>query len=197
MSFTRSFLAALGLSKEQENAVMDEHTNVVDGFQKTLNQYKTDAEKYKAEADKLAGIQKELDSMKDYQAKYESEHSAFETYKQGVESEKTDQKVKAALGQLCLDEKINPKRVEAVVRLIDRAGMKLTADGKLENEAAIRESIKKDFSDYITTDKEKGANPGNPPDKDKGGFSGMSLAEKMAYANQHPDAPEVKEWLSK
>lgn len=69
-------------TEEIENRLVALHLGVVDPL-------KDDLTKYKADAEKLPGVQKELDELKaagdgGYKEKYEKEHSAFETYKSDV-----------------------------------------------------------------------------------------------------------------
>ena len=69
-------------TEEIENRLVALHLGVVDPL-------KDDLTKYKADAEKLPGVQKELDGLKaagdgGYKEKYEKEHSAFETYKSDV-----------------------------------------------------------------------------------------------------------------
>lgn len=69
-------------TEEIENRLVALHLGVVDPL-------KDDLTKYKADAEKLPGVQKQLDDLKaagdgGYKEKYEKEHSAFETYKSDV-----------------------------------------------------------------------------------------------------------------
>lgn len=69
-------------TEEVENRLVALHLGVVDPL-------KDDLTKYKADAEKLPSVQKELDDLKaagdgGYKEKYEKEHSAFETYKSDV-----------------------------------------------------------------------------------------------------------------
>ena len=69
-------------TEEIENRLVALHLGVVDPL-------KDDLTKYKADAEKLPGVQKKLDDLKaagdgGYKEKYEKEHSAFETYKSDV-----------------------------------------------------------------------------------------------------------------
>ena len=54
MSITRKFLKAMGITDEQVESIIDAHTETVDGL-------KSDATKYKADAEQLAIVQKQLD----------------------------------------------------------------------------------------------------------------------------------------
>lgn len=69
-------------TEEIENRLVALHLGVVDPL-------KDDLTKYKADAEKLPGIQKQLDDLKaagdgGYKEKYEKEHSAFETFKTDI-----------------------------------------------------------------------------------------------------------------
>ena len=78
MALTRKMLSGMGLTAEQVDAIIDEHTNVTQGLI-------ADRDKYKADAEKLPGVQKQLDDLQkgdnDWKQKYEKEHSDFEAYK--------------------------------------------------------------------------------------------------------------------
>ena len=198
MSFGRKLMKTMGLSEEQQDALMEEHMAVVNGFKESLAQAQAEAEKYKAEAAKLPDLQTKYDAVKGYKERYETEHSEFESYKSKETERARLGKVEKAFRKLLEAENINPKRFDAVIRLTDLTKMELEEDGEtLKNAERLRENIKTEWSDYRTTTENKGVDVGNPQNKDKGGFGGMSLSEKMAYANQYPDAPEVKAWLSK
>ena len=69
-------------TEEIENRLVALHLGVVDPL-------KDDLTKYKADAEKLPGVQKELDDLKaagdgGYKEKYEEEHSAFEAFKTDI-----------------------------------------------------------------------------------------------------------------
>lgn len=69
-------------TEEIENRLVALHLGVVDPLKDDLTRYKTDAEK-------LPGVQKQLDDLKaagdgGYKEKYEKEHSAFEAFKTDI-----------------------------------------------------------------------------------------------------------------
>ena len=69
-------------TEEIENRLVALHLGVVDPL-------KDDLTKYKADAEKLPGVQKELDDLKaagdgGFKEKYEKEHSAFEAFKTDI-----------------------------------------------------------------------------------------------------------------
>lgn len=159
MAFTRTFLKTMSLTDEQISAIMEEHVSVTDALKKQRDEYKTDA-------DKLPDIQKQLDDLKsgeDYQNKYEAEHKAFEDYKAQVKADAEAAKVKDAYRALLKDEKISEKRLDAVMRLTDFSKMKLDKEGNLENADRLRDEIKSEWSDYITSTRTERENVATPP----------------------------------
>lgn len=180
---------------EIENRLIAAHLAVVDSL-------KDDLQRYKADADKLPGVQKELDDLKaasadnEWETKYNNEHTAFEKYKSDVAAAAETEKVKVEYRKLLQELGINEKRFDAILRLADFSEMKL-GDKGLENVDKIKESIKSDWADYIPETHEDGADVGNPPNGSSTPFDKMNLTEKMAYANQHPNASEVINWLKK
>ncbi len=90
MALTRKLLKGMGLTDEQVDTIIEAHTDTVDGL-------KADVTRYKADAEKLLGVQKQLDDLKaagdgGYKEKYEKEHSAFEAFKTDI----TEKESKAA-----------------------------------------------------------------------------------------------------
>lgn len=140
MAFTRKFLETMNLTDAQIGAIMEE-------------------------ADKLQNVQKQLDDLGgvDYKAKYESEHKALEDYKAQVRADADLEKKKAAYRKLLTEENISEKRLGAVIRLTDFSGMKLDKDGNLDGADKLRESIKTEWSDYITTTRTEREQVATPP----------------------------------
>lgn len=82
MALTRKLLKGMGLTDEQVDTIIEAHTDTVDGL-------KADVSKYKADAEKLPSVQKQLDDLKavgdgGYKEKYEKEHSDFEAFKTDI-----------------------------------------------------------------------------------------------------------------
>ena len=88
MALTRKLLKGMGLTDEQIDTIIEAHTDTVNGLKDQIATYKSDAEK-------LPGVQKELDGLKKegadggYKAKYEKEHKDFQAYKDGITAKET------------------------------------------------------------------------------------------------------------
>ena len=159
MAFTRSFLNATGLTEEQVKAVMEEHVSVVDGL-------KADRDRFKAEAEKLPGVQKELDELKggeDWKKKFHDEHKAFEDFKTKTAQDAEAAKVRAAYRNLLIEEKIGEKWLDRVMESTDFTEMKLDKDCNLNDPDKLKDALDKKWGDVKTTVTEKGANVEKPP----------------------------------
>lgn len=141
-----------------ENRLIAAHLAVVDPLKDSLQRYKADAEK-------LPGVQKELDDLKaadgNWETKYNNEHTAFEKYKSDVTAAANTERVKAEYRKLLQEAGINEKRFEAIMRLTDFSKMKVGKKG-LEDVDELKEAIKSDWADYIPETHEDGANVDNP-----------------------------------
>ena len=127
--------------------------------------------KYKADADNMANLQKELDELKksggdDYKKKYEDEKKAFEDYKTSMSAEKTKAAKENAFREILKAEKISEKRIGAVMKasvgVIDN--IELDESGNVKDREKISANIKEEWGDFIVTEENRGAEFGNPPE---------------------------------
>ena len=163
MAFTRSFLNATGLTEEQVKAVMEEHVSVVDAL-------KADRDKFKADAEKLPGVQKELDDLKggeNWKQKFEDEHKSFEDFKAKTAHEAEAAKVRAAYRKLLIEEKIGEKWLDRVMETADISSMKLDKDGNLTDMDKLKEALDRKWGDVKTTVTTQGAKVETPPQTGK------------------------------
>lgn len=184
MAFSRNWLKTMGLTDEQVSSIMEEHVSVTDALKAQRDKAQNDAKDLKTEADKVADLQKQIDDYRngeDFKAKYEKEHQDFEDYKKQIAKDAETAKVKSAYRQLLLDERINEKRVDSVLKLTDFSEMKLDKDGKLENLDALKENIGKEWGEFKVTTKERKQTVPTPPTSGNGG-GGEGRAKEL-YLN--------------
>lgn len=168
MALTRAFLKSMSLTDEQISAIIEEHSATVTGLKGEISKYKEDAEKVPDLQKKLKDYEKD-----DWKGKYEKEHADFEGYK-AEQDKKASYGAKEAAYKKMLEEsgvssKVINLALKASKEVID--GLKIGADGKLENAEEVGKSIKETYADYITTNKTNGANVSNPPTNTKGGMT--------------------------
>lgn len=164
MSLTRKMLKGMGLTEEQVDSIIEEHTAVTDALKEKANQYEADAKR-------LATVEKELNDLKaggdDWEEKYNAEHKAFEDYKKDIEGKAELDKVKTAYKALLKAQNVSEKRIDTIIKLTDFADIKLTKEGKIANEDKVVEKIKEDWSDLISTESEHGTSVETPPSGSK------------------------------
>lgn len=165
MAITRKLLKGMGLTEEQQDTIIEAHTDTVNGL-------KADVDRYKADAEKLPGVQKELDELKGkgddgYKEKYESEHKAFEDYKKTVDAENTTAAKEKAVEAVLKKIGVSEKRLQSVAKLAKADGLldalELDDDGAVKEADKLEKSLKDSYSDYIVTTSTQGANTANPP----------------------------------
>lgn len=155
MALTRKSLKAMGLTDEQVDSIIEMHTETVDG----LKQYKADAEK-------LPEVQKELDALKakgddGYKEKYEKEHKAFEDFKTEQSAKETRAAKEKAYRDLLISAGISEKRVDTVLKVSDLEKIELE-DGKIKGADELTKTIKTEWADFVVTTQTKGADTRNP-----------------------------------
>ena len=196
-SFGRKWLA--GIIRNEDLSPEEKDQQIMDGHIAVTDAIKDDRDKYKAEADKAAELQKQLDDKggEDWKQKYEDEKQRFEDFKKQTAQNAETAKVKAAYRKLLADEGISEKRLDAILKVTDLSKMKLGEDGSLENASDLRNAIKSDWGEFIPKKEERGSKVENPPKQDSNTFDTMTLTQKMQYANQNPTDPAVLAWMNK
>ena len=160
MALTRKSLKAFGLTEEQVDSIIEMHTETVDGL-------KADINKYKADAEKLPGVQKKLDELEaagdgGYKEKYEKEHKAFEDFKTEQTAKETRAAKEKAYRELLISAGISEKRVDTVLKVSDMEKIELE-DGKIKGADELTKTIKTEWADFIVNTRTEGANVHNPP----------------------------------
>ena len=167
MALTRKSLKAMGLTDEQVDSIIEMHTETVDGL-------KADISKYKTAAEKLPGVQKELDDLKaagddGYKEKYEKEHKAFEDFKTAQKGKEAKEAKEKAYRELLKEAGVSEKRIESVLKVSDLESIELAEDGKIKDADKHKETIKKDWADFIVKQETGGVHTDNPHQNEGGG----------------------------
>lgn len=169
MALTRKFLQAMGIESEKIDEIIAAHTE-------TVNALKEERDTYKADADKLPDVQKNLDKANAKVAEFESDEDVdkwkvkydalkeeYTAYKSDIQAEKTKQKKSDAYKALLRETGISDKRVDAVLKVTDLSELELDENGNFKDAEAIKNNIKEEWADFIGTESVKGAKTENPP----------------------------------
>lgn len=202
MSLTRKMLKAMDIDEEKISQIFDAHQETIDEISKERDGYKTELDTAKAELKRRSDVEKELvkanaklDEAKGMEQKLADLKKEYDDFKAEIDAKNVTATKAKTYKELLLKQGIPEKYHDAIIRVTDLESVELK-EGKIVNEKDIIESIDKDWVDFKVTESKQGAKTPNPPSSNGGDtFEKMSLADKMAYANEHPDAEEVKAWL--
>lgn len=181
MAFTRKFLSALGIEADKVDEIITAHTEVTDGL-------KAERDKYKADAEKLPVIQKELDELKKantgedpYQQKFEELQKEFNDYKAEIESRDATAKKEQAFRAILKEIGISDKVLDNVIKVSDVSKIEFDDKGEVKGKEDLKKSLSSEWSGFIATKKNEGANSANPPAND--GKSTMTKEQIRAIAD--------------
>ena len=149
-------------TEEIENRLVALHLGVVDPL-------KDDLTKYKADAEKLTCVQKELDDLKaagdgGYKEKYEKEHSDFEAFKADVTAKESKAAKEKAVRAYFESKNITGANLDLAMRGCGEEMAALVMDGdKIKDTASLDALIDGAYKSLVYTEHMQGANPANPP----------------------------------
>lgn len=161
MSLTRAFLKGMGLTDEQVNGIIEAHTETVDGL-------KAQVARYKADAEKLPGVQKDLDDLRanngdDWKAKYEKEQGDFAAYKAKVEKDDANRVKEAKLRKIAKDAGLSEKGIEKAVKYADWDKIELDESGEIKDAPGQVKALREEWPEHIVTKVENNDPTPTPP----------------------------------
>lgn len=197
MALTRKFLSAMGIEEEKIEQIISAHTEVTDALKEERDKYKEDAEKYATAKKELSDLKKQVaseDEKNPWKVKYDALKEEHDAYKADIEKKQTEANKTKALKSLLKEIGVSEKRIDAVAKVTDISSIKLGEDGKIADEDKLKENLKKEWSDFITTSSEKGATTPTPPSS--GGSSGKTAEEIMKIKDTAERQAEIAKNLS-
>lgn len=199
MALTRKLLKGMGLTDEQVDTIIEAHTDTVDGL-------KADVSKYKADAEKLPSVQKQLDDLKaagdnGYQEKYEKEHKAFEDFKANVTAKESKAAKEKAVRAYFESKNITGANLDLAMRGCGEEMAVLEMDGdKIKDTKSLDALVDGTYKGLVSTTQTKGANPATPPANTGGSGVTAEAFKKMGYADRlklKKESPEQYSELTK
>ena len=195
MALTRALLKAFNLTDEQISTIIEAHTDTIKGLQDSLKAAEEQAANYET-------VKKELDELKktnaeDYKTKYETEKKAFEDYKSEISAKETKAAKESAVKAYFESKGISGKNLNAAMRGASKEIAEIEVEnGKIKNKTVLDDLLKGDFEVFVTKESVMGADTPTPPANTGGStFEKMTLADKMKFANEHPNDEAVKTFL--
>lgn len=168
MALTVKMLKGLGLTDEQREAILEEHAN-------TVNEIKAERDRLKADAEKLPGVQRQLEELQaagdgGYKQKYEKEHKAFEDYKSDITAKQTKAAKEKAVRAYFESKNITGANLDLAMRGCGEEMNALEMDGdKIKDSSSLDALVSGTYKSLVSTTSTKGSNPANPPANTGGG----------------------------
>lgn len=166
MALGRSLLEGMGLTKEQQQAIIDAHMETVEGLKKKAGE----VDELKKQVKDLEGKIKEASDGTDWKAEYDK-------LKADTEAKETLTKVKRAYRTLLKDGSIDPDVIDSIMEATKFDGMKLDKDGNLHDADKLTEGIKSRWGKFVVTESAKPTPTPTPP---AGGKTTRTREEIMA-----------------
>ena len=177
MALTRKLLKGMGLTDEQVDTIIEAHGDTVDGL-------KNDIQRYKADAEKLPGVQKELDDLKkdngdDFKARYEKERQDFQAYKDGIAKKEAAAAKEKAARAYFESKGIPANSMGLVIRGAKSEIEGLELDGeKIKDASALDGLLDGDYKGLIGRSQKTGTGTETPPDSSGGAKSRADIYKK-------------------
>ena len=196
MSITRKMLKGMGLTEDQQDTILEAHTE-------TGNEIKAERDRLKADAEKLPGVQKELDGLKaagdgGYKEKYEKEHSAFEAFKSDITAKETKAAKEKAVRAYFESKNITGANLDLAMRGCGTEMAALEMDGeKIKDTKSLDALLTGTYKGLISTTQTKGANPANPPANPPAKNYTTADIKNMSAAEINANGDSIKASLNK
>lgn len=177
MALTRKMLKAMGIEDDKIDEIIEAHTDTVDALKNERDSFKSDSEQLSKVVGELEELKKAT-ANDEFKNRYEEEHRLFEDYKAKMAEEKANNEKVNLFKSLLQSVGVDSKRFDSIVRVSDMSKIEVK-DGKIVDNDSIVESIKKDWSDFIVSNKSNGASVDNPPSN--GGSDDLDKLSDVDY----------------
>lgn len=162
MALTRKFLSALGIEADKVDEIITAHTEVTDALKAERDSFKADAEKLPDIEKELTELKAKMDGEDPYKDKYDALQKEYEDYKAEVSNRETTAKKESSFRKILKEIGIPDKRIDSVLKVSDINGIELTDEG-IKDEETLKAKLKEEWSDFIATTKTEGVPSANPP----------------------------------
>lgn len=160
MALTRRLLRSMGIEDEKVDQIIEAHAE-------TVNALKDERDGLEDAVGRLKKAEAELEELKagpagGYREKFEKEHADFEAFKADTAKAAADREKKSLYRRLLTDAGVDPKRMDAVMRVADLSDI-VVEDGAIKDADKAMEEVKGEWSDFIPATNTKPAKVDTPP----------------------------------
>ena len=185
MALTRKFLSALGIDADKVDEIIEAHTESVNALKEQRDQFKADAEK-------LPGVQEELDKLKadsgdGFEKTFAELKKEYDDFKAEVATKELKAQKESAYREILKDAGIGENHIAKVLKYTDWDSLELE-DGKIKDAKQHIKDVRDEWSELIVTQKNQGANTHNPPEGNGKAYSSKEEIMKIADAGERQKA---------
>ena len=161
--------AEIEVPKDVLGQICSLHTDSLDGLNDTVKDLKKDLEEAERERDTYKAKAPKEGEETVLKSDYDKLQKDFDDYKADVTTKETKRTKEHAVRELLKGAGVSEKRLDAVLKVTNLDDFELDKDGKIKDADKHTETVKTEWSDFIETTTEKGANTANPPAGNGGG----------------------------
>ena len=159
----KEVLSEAGAEPEKIGDAVDK---IIAGHAASIEALKEERDNYKEAAEKVPGLEKELEDFKK-QAKngedYQTLKKQFDDFKDKVEKEKARSAKESAFKDVLKDAGVPERHFSKIIKYSDVDSIELDENGKPKNAKDLMQSIKDEWGDHIEQSSAKGAKTPTPP----------------------------------
>lgn len=160
MSLTRSYLKSMGLSEEQIGAIIERHTETINGLKEERNKAAAEAvETLTQERDKL---QADLEKVSGDASKIQAEYDA---YKAKIEAEQTNASKRALVKKALEGAGANPAAIDLLAECINLDEIEIENNAIKDVDSALY-TVKTDYAALFGKPEQRGTPTITPPEGD-------------------------------
>ena len=182
MALTRKLMKGMGLTDEQVDTIIEAHTDTVNGLKDEISRYKADAEK-------LPGVQKELDDLKakgddGWKDKHDKLRKEYDDYKTAQTAKETRTAKEKALRAYYEGKNITGKSLDIAMKASNDEinAAELDDNGAIKDTAPFDARVTGTLSGLVSTTQTAGVKTPTPPTNAGGNYK--SKAEIMAITDR-------------
>lgn len=193
MALTRVFLKSMGLTDEQVNAIIENHTDTVDGLKAERDGYKATAEKQTQNEAEITRLTNELAEARRNSGDAAKVQADFDAYKQQVETDKANTAKTAAVRKVFKAAGVQREEfIDLLLGKVDLSEVELEGD-TVKEPAKLIDPMKESFAGCFAEIKQQPLPQNNPPSGGGGGTPSRAAQLVQQYRENLYGSTPTKE----
>lgn len=190
MALTRNYLKSMGLTDEQVNAIIENHTETVEALKKERDGYKATAETVGSVTKERDRLQADLEKARKDGSDAAKVQADFDAYRLQVETGRANEAKRALIKSALEKAGANPAAIDLMLNTVKLDEVEMDGEALKDAEAVLK-PIREAHAGLFGTVQNQGTPPLNPPGGDgkmtRESFEKLPLVKRMEYINAHPE----------